>query len=661
MKSTAKRMLSLLTVLALVLSVLPGVAMAEFEPVVLAESTAFFETYDDAFNGESVTFTTETNGDVTVQILAGTSGYYIDLYEDGEWVSDYIGSAVLSQTNDEAATGETVTFAVTAGVEYEVLVCSYDLDADDFAPGFVSYKVSFLSNGEGPEPEDPSLIPGATPGNPKDVPSSGWEYIGAGKTVWYLYDNTQNMTENGVYLMMLHISSSADYTVTYADAEVPQDENGFINFQMDDTDKVGTYLFSITNNTDQEKFFSIAVRERPNYINSGESLVVGRNNVTLDTTYPYTLYEFAPDRTGIYQIRAAQGRVGDFGTAFNPVDNTPNKTNTLIWTCTAVGQSIMVGFTGPKTTTCTIIRTGDYIPPVEVPWTFYENTYDFSYELDADAETVDIDLTDGGEHTAVLGGDGFYHYGSAEGPLMVSDLSTIEINLSDAYINGGLRAWLQDENHETISKVDYNEAMNQYLLAGLVPVTQELATMLQEVGQANGWWISGGMVFAEGAPADVSKAWMQLCAYLMEAKGVTLSGAVVTGAEGDVTVELMAQGEVVATAVASGLEGTYTLEDVTEGTYTLRVSQLNHVTREYAVTVGEEDMAQDVKLHLIGDIDGNGKVNVGDVSKLNSHLKGTNVLTDEYQLLCANVNGGSLNMGDTAALYSHVKGTKYLF
>jgi hypothetical protein len=74
-----------------------------------------------------------------------------------------------------------------------------------------------------------------------------------------------------------------------------------------------------------------------------------------------------------------------------------------------------------------------------------------------------------------------------------------------------------------------------------------------------------------------------------------------------------------------------------------------------------EDLAQDVKIHLIGDIDGNGKVNVGDVSKLNSHLKGTNKLTDEYQINCANVNGGSLNMGDTAALYGHIKGTKKLY
>ena len=143
--------------------------------------------------------------------------------------------------------------------------------------------------------------------------------------------------------------------------------------------------------------------------------------------------------------------------------------------------------------------------------------------------------------------------------------------------------------------------------------------------------------------------------------GATVSGAVVSGAEGDVTVELIAEGEVVASVTAAGKEGTYSIVDVAAGTYTLKISQLNHVAREYTITVESENVAQDVKIHLIGDIDGNGKINMGDVSKLNAHLKGTNPITDEYMILCANVNGGKLNMGDTASLYSHIKGTKPLY
>ena len=143
--------------------------------------------------------------------------------------------------------------------------------------------------------------------------------------------------------------------------------------------------------------------------------------------------------------------------------------------------------------------------------------------------------------------------------------------------------------------------------------------------------------------------------------GVTISGAVVTGAEGNYTVELISGEEAIAAATASGKTGTYSIENVAEGTYTLKVSKLNHVTREYTITVGAEAVTQDVKIHLIGDIDGNGLVNMGDISILYAHIKGTKQLSDAYQLLVANINGGSLNLGDFSTLYAHINGTKKLY
>ena len=142
---------------------------------------------------------------------------------------------------------------------------------------------------------------------------------------------------------------------------------------------------------------------------------------------------------------------------------------------------------------------------------------------------------------------------------------------------------------------------------------------------------------------------------------VNLSGSITSfgAADGAVTVRLKQGGVVVANVISTN--GTYCLENVVPGDYILEISKVNHVTRTYSLTVTDTNVTLDVKIHLIGDIDGNGKVNTGDVAKLNAHLKGTNKLTDEYQILCANVNGGSLNMGDTAALYGHIKGTKKLY
>jgi DNA/RNA endonuclease YhcR with UshA esterase domain len=142
------------------------------------------------------------------------------------------------------------------------------------------------------------------------------------------------------------------------------------------------------------------------------------------------------------------------------------------------------------------------------------------------------------------------------------------------------------------------------------------------------------------------------------ADGATISGTVTAAGEGETTIELLAGEEVVATVTASG---SYSIENVAAGTYTLKVSKEKFVTREYTVTVSSASLTQDVKIHMIGDVTGDGKVNMGDVGKLNSHIKGTSVLTDEYVLLVANINGGSLNMGDTGALYAHVRGTKVLY
>ena len=65
---------------------------------------------------------------------------------------------------------------------------------------------------------------------------------------------------------------------------------------------------------------------------------------------------------------------------------------------------------------------------------------------------------------------------------------------------------------------------------------------------------------------------------------------------------------------------------------------------------------------LIGDITGEGKVNMGDVAKLYAHIRGTSVLTDENGLDRCDITGeGKVNMGDVAKLYAHIKGTSKLY
>ena len=136
--------------------------------------------------------------------------------------------------------------------------------------------------------------------------------------------------------------------------------------------------------------------------------------------------------------------------------------------------------------------------------------------------------------------------------------------------------------------------------------------------------------------------------------GVTVGGAVASSSEveGDVTVELVQDGNVVYSAVASN--GSYVIDDVAAGSYTLRVSKASHVTREYEITVDTADVAQDVQICLIGDVNCDGKVNMKDWNRLYDHVNEASVLTD-YALLCGDVNGdGKVNMKDWNRLYDHV-------
>lgn len=80
------------------------------------------------------------------------------------------------------------------------------------------------------------------------------------------------------------------------------------------------------------------------------------------------------------------------------------------------------------------------------------------------------------------------------------------------------------------------------------------------------------------------------------------------------------------TKVGNQYTASYSISGIASGTYTMRVMKKNHVTREYTITVGGEAVTQNVKIHLKGDINGDGKVTTGDVNRVNLHVKGKSLL-----------------------------------
>lgn len=152
-----------------------------------------------------------------------------------------------------------------------------------------------------------------------------------------------------------------------------------------------------------------------------------------------------------------------------------------------------------------------------------------------------------------------------------------------------------------------------------------------------------------------------LVAAPLSVKAATDFGGTVTSygnENGRVTLSLIPVGstEAIKTVSVTGNETIYVMEGIQNGEYILKASKYNHATREYNVTVSGGELTQDVALNRLGDISGDGKINVGDTAKCYSHVRKTNPLTDAYALACADISGdGRINVGDTAKIYGIVR------
>lgn len=143
--------------------------------------------------------------------------------------------------------------------------------------------------------------------------------------------------------------------------------------------------------------------------------------------------------------------------------------------------------------------------------------------------------------------------------------------------------------------------------------------------------------------------------------GSTLSGTITSFGETNepVTLRLIENDNEI--AAMESVNGNYRFDSVPAGTYKLMVSKKNHVTRTYELAVGQEDVEQNVKIHLIGDIDGDGRVRTFDYTRALAHVRGTSLL-EGYEFQCADVNGdGRVRTFDYTKILAHVRGTEMLW
>lgn len=140
-------------------------------------------------------------------------------------------------------------------------------------------------------------------------------------------------------------------------------------------------------------------------------------------------------------------------------------------------------------------------------------------------------------------------------------------------------------------------------------------------------------------------------------KAADLIGRVSAADNNDVNVQIFAQGKTAPLFEGTLPVGNYLLPEMLPGSYTLLASAEGCAPREYTFKITSGAQTQDLTLQAFGDLNGDGKWNMGEISRIYSHIRGTVPLSG-YTLACADVNAnGSVNMGDIATLYAQIRGT----
>ena len=321
--------------------------------------------------------------------------------------------------------------------------------------------------------------------------------IPAGSTYYVSFTDT-----SGAAKRHISINSTTDieagYVVTYGETVENSDENGYCNLVVAPNAN-GTYLFAITNNAASQATYFINFYEVSPYEISDILLYDGENAVTTlnaDTT----LYVFEPLETGMYEISVDKDAVLSHwnGSVFF-VTGLANETTEgkLEVGCSALGQSLLIGLGGVSSANITITRTGDYDAPVSVEYVEYVNKHTpvSGFKLpETEMTAVDISVA----QTVVLGADGIYRYGSANGPVLYVDMTgTTYADLYECYYPSAaepadrLRGTYLDADGKTCG-YDFITAMKAYADAldsnGYYYLTEDLANYLQMYGKDQGWY-----------------------------------------------------------------------------------------------------------------------------------------------------------------------------
>ena len=200
--------------------------------------------------------------------------------------------------------------------------------------------------------------------------------------------------------------------------------------------------------------------------------------------------------------------------------------------------------------------------------------------------------------------------------------------------------------------------------AAAVPdgATEMTLTELKISGTESRSQITGGAVVIDGTAYPVSNSYFNTLTLTdvtlpVKPKGVSVSGTVTSyGSDSDdVTVQLIEAGhtEPAYEAIVRGSSAAYSFPIVPAGTYTLKVMKKGHAPFAKEITVGGSNVTEDVTIYLIGDVNGDGKIDATDMQRIYAHISGENPIS----ISRGDVNGdGKVDATDMQRIYAHISG-----
>ena len=201
--------------------------------------------------------------------------------------------------------------------------------------------------------------------------------------------------------------------------------------------------------------------------------------------------------------------------------------------------------------------------------------------------------------------------------------------------------------------------------------TFDLSAITKELISTSG--IDGAIVEGIYQDATYNDLWdviIKLPKFYVEGFGYSVSGTVTSFGDGEenVTIELFKEGESEAAYSVSVVgtvdsPATFIIEGIEAGTYIMKVSKSKHATREYVIEVVDADVEQMCKIHLYGDVTGDGSIDSSDAMQIlrfaaskTSLLAGSDEAENAYLFKVANIvttDGDQLNSSDAMQIFRY--------